>query len=100
MLRRMMKHLEITDERIDIETIKSVGCGGEYLTHPQTFKHCRTEFFMPDLHQRCDYSSWMNRGKKQLPDIAEQKVIQRLALWKKPDIDPDMEARVSQLCKR
>lgn len=99
MLRRMMKPLEITDERIDIETIKSVGCGGEYLTHPQTFKHCRTEFFMPDLHQRNDYSSWVSQGKKTLPGIAEQKLIQRLKQWQKPPIDPGVEKRLAGYVK-
>jgi len=58
----MLKPLEITDERIDFETIKSVGCGGEYLTHPKTFKHCRTEFYVPDLLQRNDYSTWTKNG--------------------------------------
>lgn len=99
MLRRMMKPLEITDERIDIETIKSVGCGGEYLTHPQTFKHCRTEFYMPDLHQRNDYLSWVNQGKKELSEIAEQKVIKRLEQWEKPHIDPEIEKQLANYVK-
>ena len=99
MLRRMMKPLEITDERIDIETIKSVGCGGDYLTHFQTFKHCRTEFYIPDLHQRNNYSSWVNQGKKELPEIAEQKVIKRLEQWEKPDIDPDIEEQMVRYVK-
>lgn len=92
MLKRMLKPLEITDERIDFETIKSVGCGGEYLTHPMTFKHCRTEFYVPDLLQRNDYSTWTKKGKQELADVAEKKVSQRLEQWEKPQIDPDMES--------
>lgn len=99
MLRRMIKPLEITDERIDFETIKSVGCGGEYLTHSQTFKYFKTEFYMPDLHQRSDYSTWINQGKTKLPGVAEQKLTQRLELWKKPDIDPGMESRLVNYVK-
>jgi trimethylamine--corrinoid protein Co-methyltransferase len=99
MLRRMMKPLDVTDERIDFETIKAVGCGGEYLTHPQTFKHCRTEFFMPELHQRVDYSNWINSGKPTLEDIAKAKVDQRLGQWEKPEIDPDVEAQLSKYIK-
>jgi trimethylamine--corrinoid protein Co-methyltransferase len=95
MLRRMMRPLEVTDERIDVDTIKNVGCGGEYLTNPQTFKHCRTEFFMPDLAQRLDYSSWANKGSRDLTQIAEQKLEERLALWEKPAIDPTIEYSLS-----
>lgn len=91
MLRRMMKPLSVTDERIDIDTIKQVGCGGEYLTNPQTFRHCRTEFYLPGLFQRADYSTWMNRGSKQLPDIAREKLAQRLEAWVKPDMDPAVQ---------
>ena len=94
MLRRMLEPMEVTDERIDIDTIKAVGCGGEYLTNPQTFKYCRSEFFMPDLAQRLDYSSWLNKGKKDLTGIAGEQLKNRLAQWEKPDIDPDIEARL------
>jgi len=99
MLRRMLKPLEITDERIDFSTIKSVGCGGEYLTHPKTFKHCRTEFYMPDLLQRHDYSTWTNSGRKELNDLAQEKVTQRLEAWKKPEIDPGVESRLAHYVK-
>jgi len=96
MLKRMLKPLEITDERIDFETIKSVGCGGEYLTHPKTFQHCRTEFYEPDLFRRNDYSTWDRKGKKKLDEHARQKVVQRIQEWKKPEIDPDLESRLSK----
>ena len=45
MVRRMLKEIEVSDQGIDLETIREVGIGGEYLTHPRTFERCRTEFF-------------------------------------------------------
>jgi len=39
MLRRMLRPLNVTDERIDLDTIKSVGIGGEYLTHEHTLRN-------------------------------------------------------------
>jgi len=94
MLKRMLRPLEITDERIDIETIKVVGCGGEYLTHPQTFRHCRTEFHIPDLFQRKDYSTWVNQGKKDVMDIARQKSVQRMEQYEQPELDPDIKKQL------
>ena len=64
MLRRMLKPLEVTDERIDLHTIKSVGIGSEYLTHPETLAHCRTEFYLSDLMSRDDYTTWADKGGK------------------------------------
>jgi trimethylamine--corrinoid protein Co-methyltransferase len=98
-LRRMLQPLEITDERIDFETIKSEGRGCEYRIHLQTFKHCRTEFYLPGLLQKNDYSTLVNRGRKELFDVAEQKVNKRLEQWEKPKIQPDVEIRLTTYIK-
>ena len=37
MLRRVVTTMDVTMESIDVETIKSVGSDGNYLTHPSTF---------------------------------------------------------------
>jgi trimethylamine--corrinoid protein Co-methyltransferase len=96
MLRRMLKPLNVTDERIDLDSIKSVGIGGEYLTHPKTFEHCRTEFFLPDLMVRKDFVTWKNAGKKRLDETATNLLKKRLEEYKKPDIDPGIERDLSQ----
>jgi trimethylamine--corrinoid protein Co-methyltransferase len=66
MLRRYLKPLDVTDDRIDLPTIKEVGVGGEYLTHERTFEHCRSEFYLPAMMSRTDFESWHNAGKKNL----------------------------------
>ncbi|SDO54412.1 trimethylamine methyltransferase family protein [Desulforhopalus singaporensis] len=96
MLRRNLKGLGVTEERIDFATIKEVGPGGEYLTHPATFKHCRTEFYLPEIMRRNDYSTWSVKGKKEIFDIAEKKVEERLEQWREPEMDGDIRARLEK----
>ena len=96
MLRRMLKPVEISAESIDLETIKEVGIGGEYLTHAKTFERCRTEFFASDLMNRPDYESWNMSGKKTLNLEASGRVSRRLAAYKKPKIDPDIERELAR----
>ena len=96
MIRAMQKPLALTDETIDLDIIKAVGIGGQYLTHPKTFKLCRSEFFMPRLMNRTNTESWIKGGKKTIDTIAEEKLIQRLASYEKPDIDPDIEKALIQ----
>jgi trimethylamine---corrinoid protein Co-methyltransferase len=91
MVRRLLKPTPVTEESIGLETIKEVGIGGQYLTHPQTFKLCRTEFFLPDLMSRKNYDTWNKQGKQRIDEVASDKVVQRLASYQKPDIDPDIE---------
>ena len=78
MLRRMLKSKEVTDERIDLDTIKSVSIGKEYLTHPKTLAHCRTEFYQSDLMSRDDFTTWSSKGKKllteRLPEVFQKRM--------------------------
>lgn len=96
MVRQMLKPIEVTDDSIDVEMIRSVGAGGQYLTHPKTFKLCRSEFFIPDLMARTNYDSWSAGGKKKIEDLAGDKLSQRLAKYEKPDIDPAIEKELTE----
>ncbi len=94
MVRNMIRPLAITDESIDVNVIKEVGIGGQYLTHPKTFELCRTEFFMPTLMSRKNPDAWAKCGKKRVDQLAEDKVAQRLATYEKPKIDPTIEKQL------
>ena len=96
MLRRMLRPLNVTDERIDFDTIKSVGIGGEYLTHPSTFEHCRTEFFLPDVMIRDDFETWQNGGKKRADERVMDIFNERIAQYKRPEIDSGIERDLSK----
>jgi trimethylamine--corrinoid protein Co-methyltransferase len=96
MIRRLVKPIDLSDEAIDLETIKGVGIGGEYLTHPKTLERCRTEFFLPDLMNRQDHMGWKVAGKKRLDEAAADLLIRRLAAYQKPEIDPEIERALSR----
>jgi len=96
MVRRMLKEIDVSDKRIDFETIEQVGIGGEYLTHPTTFERCRTEFFLPDLMTREDYQTWKRSGKRGLDRKATDRLAQRLAAYEKPEIEPEIEQDLSR----
>ena len=96
MIRQMLKPIEISDESIDVEMIHTVGAGGQYLTHPKTFKLCRSEFFLPDLMARSNYDAWNGAGRKKIHEVAEDKMSQRLAKYEKPDIDPSIEQDLTE----
>jgi len=90
MLRRMLKSMDVTDERIDLDSIKSVGIGKEYLTHPKTLAHCRTEFYLSDLMNRDDFTTWRDKGKKQLDERLLEAFQKRINEYSQPDIEPEI----------
>ncbi len=96
MVRNMIRPLALTDETIDVDVIKEVGIGGQYLTHPKTFQLCRTEFFMPTLMSRKNPDAWARDGKKRIDQLAADNVTQRLASYEKPEIDPEIEKKLTE----
>ena len=87
MLRRKNKPMDITEERISLESIKEIGIGGQYLTDPLTSREFRNEFYFPILSQRDSYDLWQKKGSSAMQHIAEDKLSERLAQYQKPELD-------------
>jgi trimethylamine--corrinoid protein Co-methyltransferase len=85
------KPIKISDESIDLDLIKEVGIGGNYLTHPKTYEECRTAFYLSDLVNRDGFPGWQDSGAKPITDRATEILNERLANYVKPDIDPQLE---------
>jgi len=97
--RRIMKPLSITEETIDIETIKNVGIGGEYLTHPTTYQQFKN-LSQPHLFNRKDYEKWSSEGQKSVDQVASQELEKRLDLYQKPALDPQIEKSILDYVKQ
>ncbi len=92
MIGAALRPVEITDEAIDLEAIHEAGPGGQHLTRPETFRLCRTEYYMPGLFHRQSYGDWHDRGALRADQVASAQLEKRLAEYQRPDIDPAIEA--------
>ncbi len=99
-VKKLIQSIDINDESIDLETIKEVGIGGNYLTQPKTFELCRTAFFLPELMTVQDYDSWQGAGGKRADERASDVLHKRLANYEKPDIDSAIESELSEYVTR
>jgi len=100
MVKKLMQPIEISDESIDIDSIKEVGIGGNYLTQPKTYELCRTEFFLPELMKVQDFDSWCQAGGKHIDQRASEILKERLAVYEKPGIDPAIELELAEYVSR
>ncbi len=91
MIKNVVNPIEVSDETLSFEIVKEIGIGGEFLSHPETLKLCRSEYFSPSLFIRDNYESWIAKGKPRIEEIAKEKLAERLNKYKKPDIDPRIE---------
>jgi trimethylamine--corrinoid protein Co-methyltransferase len=98
-LRRVLTAMNINVDSIDVATIKSLGSDGNYLTHPTTFKHCRS-LYQPNLFTRDDYQKWASKGSRCVADKTEKILSDRLAQYEKPPIDQGLEQALIEYVSR
>jgi len=90
MIRTVLGQVPVTPETLDVDTIKSVGVGGEYLTHPRTFEMFRT-LSQTGIFNRHAYPEWFQRGANRIDNEAAVNLLQRLESYEKPLIDEGLE---------
>ncbi|MGB0960683.1 MAG: trimethylamine methyltransferase family protein [Halocynthiibacter sp.] len=97
-VQRCVRGIDVTDEAISIEAMKSVCLEGpgHYLGHPQTLGIMQTEYIYPDIADRSSPKEWEEYGR---PDLIEQAINKKNALLAsaKNHIDPmtDMAIRTA-----
>ncbi len=63
-LRRILRGLEVDEETLALEVIRSVGIGGNYLDTEHTVRHFRREYWFPKLFDRNNWERWVKEGAK------------------------------------
>ncbi|MBW2440611.1 MAG: trimethylamine methyltransferase family protein [Deltaproteobacteria bacterium] len=93
-VKQLMKPLELTDDALALDLIRQMGTSGEYLMQDHTLNRCRTEFFIPDLGIRTLHNDWMEMAPREITARAGLLLEKRLAEYKKPAIDKELENRL------
>lgn len=65
-VRRLLRGIEVTEESLAVDVIRSVGIAGDFLADPHTLKHFKQEFFDPALLFRKSREAWESGGSQTL----------------------------------
>jgi len=84
------KPLDLTDLDQEVEAIREVGVGGQFMTQERTVKFCRTELFRSPLMNRFPYEKWESDGRKTIAEKASALVRERLECYQQPPIEQDI----------
>jgi Trimethylamine:corrinoid methyltransferase len=72
-VRKVIAGIDLSDESLALDIIKEVGPGGEFMTHPHTFKYMR-EMSMANIFDRRKREIWMDlTGGK---DVTERAYVE------------------------
>ncbi len=79
MIRKVMQGMQIDDENLAVDIIKSVGPGGDFLMQDHTMKYMRTLPSAPNIIYRGNRENWLASGGKGLAEQAAAKAAEILA---------------------
>src|SRR5271157_223780 len=74
MARHLLKGIEVNDDTLARDVIKSIGPGGNYLKSPHTRAHYRNELWFTDLFTRVHYNRWKHEGALDLAARIRDKI--------------------------
>ena len=80
----------VDEAAINLNLLKNLGSGGDYLTNPATVKNFR-KLYRSKFLNRSGYEAWSKAGAHDTAALAADEVARRVAAWRKPDIDPALE---------
>ena len=84
---------------VDPATIITIGSRGSYLTHPDTFRRCRSVFRSP-WKKTLSHEKWLAGGGRTMAWEAKAAVRERLSSYERPDFGPGLEKDLSKRMKK
>ena len=91
MVKRFHRGVEVNKESLALEVVEETGPGGHFLDKDHTFKHCRREFYLPQLSDRSPYESWEIAKSNSLSEIANQRWKKCLEDYRQPDLPESLD---------
>lgn len=81
MILHTVKGIPVSDEEMALDVVKSVGPGGEFISHEHTYKNFR-KLSQTQLIDRNTRQGWEERGGKDIVERAYEKAIDLLENYK------------------
>jgi trimethylamine--corrinoid protein Co-methyltransferase len=95
---KFLENLDFTAGDNDLETIRDVGPGGQFLMEEQTLENYRSAQYMPTVALRESYASWSAAGGESLFDRASREVARRLNEYEMPEISRERRGILDEAC--
>lgn len=93
MVKRMMEGIQVDDENLARDLIDQVGPGGHFLAEDHTLRHFKENWY-PELMDRRNYESWLEKGRKRLGDVVNEKVREILATYEPEPLSEKVRAEL------
>lgn len=99
MILRVVRGFEVSTEHLALDVIEKVGIGGHYLVEDHTLRHFKKETVETRLFHRENYEGWLSSGKKEIKEIATERVKNILATHEPDPLPEGMDAEFEKIIK-
>jgi trimethylamine--corrinoid protein Co-methyltransferase len=94
---RVHHGIDVSDEALSFDTIYAAVHGsGHFLDAKQTLELMRSEYLYPGISDRSNTDDWMDRGSKDIYEVAHERVKALLNDYYPEYIDPKIDAKIRQ----
>lgn len=97
MVNKVVQGIDINDETLAVDVIKSVGAGGDFLMQEHTMKYMRTAQSRPTLMDRKMKHSWKEAGAKDLTQTARERALSILQNHKPEPLADGVASKLSDI---
>ncbi len=99
MVKRFLEGVKTDEESVALDVIKTVGPGGEFLTHPHTLKNFKEQTFIPDVSVRGALRKGETPNGKLLANI-DKKKQKMLDSYERPELSSDIQAELTEYLRK
>ena len=98
MAKRLLAGIEAREETLALSVMRELGHRADYLTHPQTLRWFKEEFYIPSqVVDRGSLDAWERSGKHSAAQRAAARVEQLLKDYKPLALTDEMRAELRQI---
>lgn len=94
---RVMEGTRVDQETLALDVIQDVGSTGSYLKHKHTFAHLKKEVFTPRLFDRYNEPIWAQKGRKEVQQVARERVRKILTEHNAEPLSSDAKAALRKI---
>lgn len=100
MVAEFMTPLDLSEDALAIEAIRSVGPGGHFFGTPHTQSRYKTAFYSPILSDWRNFETWTEAGSPTAIERANRVWKERLASYEEPYIDPAIREEINAFVEK
>jgi trimethylamine--corrinoid protein Co-methyltransferase len=99
MVYRALRGIQVDDCTLATDVVEKVGAGGSFLGQRHTLEHLREEEYIPLLNDRESREIWESRGKRDLREVAKERVREVLKKHQPKPLEPSVEEELTRIVK-